>query len=137
MALRLKERILIELYLIKIKSKLQYPCKAKKLELKEYREIIYNVVENGKILDKISDLYDEFAKPDQYAHDVMDLMDERDKASWQKERKAKSIVIFFIILLLTILLTFIFTVRFSNRNNEFSDGVEVVSSSLNYDEEEL
>lgn len=130
MALRLKERILIELYLLKIKLKLQYPRKAKKLELKEYREIIYNVIEESGIeLNKISDLYDEFATPDQYAQDLMDSIEKSDKVCWQNEQKVKSRIIFFIISLLAILLTFIFTVHYINSKNAFYNETKVESTS--------
>lgn len=115
----IKKRLLVELYLHKLKGRLQYPHRARKDEIKGQREIIENAVEYGEDdVKTMQDMYNLFGTPQKLAGDLMDFVTEEETIAFQKERKIKMSLLFICILM--ILLCFLFAIysEFSDKENK-------------------
>lgn len=117
--LTIRKRLLVELYLHKLKTRLQYPQRARKDEIKGQREIIENAVEYGEDdVKTMQDMYNLFGTPQKLAGDLMDFVTEEETIAFQKERKIKMSLLFICILM--ILLCFLFAIysEFSDKENK-------------------
>lgn len=134
--LTIKKRFLVELYLHNLKTRLQYPYRARKDEITGQREIIENAVEYGEDdVKSLQDMYNLFGTPQKLAGDLMDFRTEEENIAFQKERKIKLSILFLCILMIVLCFFFAICNEVSNRGNKFTYGFDTEITTYVYDGE--